>query len=91
MYMEFAEDQARRRKTMTMADWAGRLDAFLSFIEREVLTHAGKLRAEVAEKLVLERYETYTLQRRQEAARIADDEDLKTLSELQQRLPQKNC
>ena len=87
MYLEFAEDQARRRKTMSMADWAGRLDAFLSFNEREVLTHAGKLRAEVAEKLVLERYETYTLQRRQEAARIADDEDLKTLSAVQKRLP----
>ena len=53
MYLEFAEDQARRRKTMTMADWADRLDAFLNFNERDVLTHAGKLRAEVAEKLCL--------------------------------------
>ncbi|UCV29475.1 virulence RhuM family protein [Ferribacterium limneticum] len=85
MYLEFAEDQARRRKSMTMADWAGRLDAFLDFNEREVLTHAGKLSAEVAEKLALERYETFATGRRQEAVRLADTNDLQTLEALQKR------
>lgn len=83
MYLEFAEDQARRRKSMTMADWASRLDAFLSFNDREVLAHAGKLRAEVAEKLALERYDTFDAARRQEAAHQADSEDLKMLEGLQ--------
>ena len=87
MYLEFAEDQARRRKSMTMADWANRLDAFLSFNEREVLTHAGKLRAEVAEKLALERYEAFDTGRRQEAARTADVDDLQTLAALQMQDP----
>lgn len=85
MYLEFAEDQARRRKTMTMAEWAGRLDAFLDFNEREVLTHAGKLRAEVAEKLALERYETFATGHRQEAVRLADTDDLQTLEALEKR------
>lgn len=83
MYLEFAEDQARRRKSMTMADWASRLDAFLSFNDREVLAHAGKLRAEVAEKLALERYDTFDAARRQEAAHQADNEDMKMLEGLQ--------
>lgn len=83
MYLEFAEDQARRRKSMTMADWASRLDAFLSFNDREVLAHAGKLRAEVAEKLALERYDTFDAARRQEAAHQADNEDLEILEGLQ--------
>ena len=83
MYLEFAEDQARRRKSMTMADWASRLDAFLSFNEREVLTHAGKLRAEIAEKLAQERYETFAAGRRQEALGLADADDLQTLEALQ--------
>lgn len=87
MYLEFAEDQARRRKTMRMADWAGRLDAFLSFNERDVLTHAGKLRAEVAEKLALERYETFDAERRQRAAQLADAADLAEIELLQKTLP----
>lgn len=87
MYLEFAEDQARRRKTMSMADWAGRLDAFLSFNEREVLSHAGKLRAEVAEKLALKRYEDFDTERRREAARLADADDLQVLEALQMRTP----
>lgn len=83
MYLEFAEDQARRRKSMTMADWAGRLDAFLNFNEREVLTHAGKLRAEVAEKLAQERYETFAARNRLAAAHLADADDIQTLEALQ--------
>lgn len=87
MYLEFAEDQARRRKSMTMADWANRLDAFLSFNEREVLGHAGKLRAEVAEKLALERYEVFDTRRRQTMNRIEDKDDLAALEALRKALP----
>jgi len=82
MYLEFAEDQARRRKTMTMADWAGRLDDFLSFNERDVLSHAGKLRAEVAEKLALTRYGEFDTRRRQAERLAADDQDLRALEEI---------
>ena len=41
MYLDFAEDQARRKKPMHMAEWVQRLDAFLQFNERNILTHAG--------------------------------------------------
>ncbi len=43
MYLDFAEDQARRRKTMAMADWVQKLDSFLEFNERNVLQHAGTI------------------------------------------------
>jgi len=43
MYLDYAEDQARRRRPMTMADWVAKLDAFLQFNERDILTHAGKV------------------------------------------------
>jgi hypothetical protein len=42
MWLDFAEDQATRRKEIFLKDWAERLDAFLSFNERQVLTGAGK-------------------------------------------------
>ena len=57
-------------RTLTLRDWEDKLDAFLQFNEREVLTHAGKLRADVAEKLALERYERFDAARR-EAERLA--------------------
>ena len=37
MWLDFAEDQARRRKEVFLKDWAEKLDAFLTFNERDVL------------------------------------------------------
>jgi hypothetical protein len=79
MYLDFAEDQAKRRKQMSMQDWSERLDAFLSFNERDVLTHAGHLQAAVAEKLALGRYEEFDTQRREAERLAADREDLAEL------------
>jgi hypothetical protein len=86
MYLDYAEDQALRRRTLTMRDWEGKLDAFLQFNEREVLTHAGKLRADVAEKLALERYECFDAARREAARLAADAEDLATLERTERQL-----
>jgi hypothetical protein len=86
MYLDYAEDQARRRRTMTMREWEEKLDAFLQFNEREVLTHAGKLRADVAERLVLERYETFDTARRESARLAADAEDMAVLEQVERQL-----
>ena len=43
MYLDYAEDQARRRKLLYMRDWREKLDAFLQFNERDILTNAGKI------------------------------------------------
>ena len=90
MYLDYAEDQAKRRKSMTMGDWADKLDAFLSFNEREVLTHAGKLRADVAEKLALERYETFDTARREAERLAADREDVAALELVEHTLESKS-
>lgn len=79
MYLDYAEDQAKRRKQMTMQEWSERLDAFLSFNERDVLTHAGTMQAAVAEKLALGRYEEFDTQRREAERVAADREDLAEL------------
>jgi hypothetical protein len=54
MYLDYAENQAARQIPMRMADWAGRLDAFLHFNEYEVLTNAGQVSADVARRLAEE-------------------------------------
>ena len=83
MYLDYAEDQARRRRPVTMAQWADKLDAFLTFNERDVLTHAGHLRMDVAQKLAAERFETFDANRRAVDAVAADADDIAQLEEME--------
>ena len=59
MYLDYAEMQANNRQLMTMQDWAGKLDAFLQFNEKDVLTNAGKVSAEIAKSFAEEEYEKF--------------------------------
>lgn len=83
MYLDYAEDQARRRQPITMSEWADKLDAFLSFNERDVLTHAGRLRMDVAQKLAVERFEAFDANRRAAEALAADEADIARLEEME--------
>lgn len=58
-YLEFAEMQALARKPMTMRDWIAKLDDFLRLGDRDVLTHAGHISAEVAKAKALAHYEQW--------------------------------
>ena len=76
MYLDYAEDQARRRKPMHMADWVEKLDAFLAFNEREILTHAGKISQTLAEERAHAEFDKYETQRRRiEASKPTSDFD----------------
>ncbi len=86
MYLDYAEDMARRRKTMTMREWEDKLDAFLQFNERDVLTHAGKISAQVAERLALERYAEFDARRREAERLAADAEDVRALEQIERQL-----
>jgi hypothetical protein len=88
MYLDYAENQAKHRKTVTMAEWEQKLDAFLAFNEKELLDHAGKISAQIAEKLALECYEEFDRKRRQEEKQIADVEDFALLEGLQEKVKQ---
>ncbi len=59
MYLDYAEDQAERGIPMTMKDWAGKLNAFLQFNEREVLENPGKVTHEVAKAFAESEFEKY--------------------------------
>jgi hypothetical protein len=76
MYLDFAEDQARRRKPMHMAEWVERLDAFLQFNERNVLKHAGAVSHELAGQHAHAAFEKHEAERRRlEAERPTSDFD----------------
>lgn len=86
MYLDYAERQARKRRTVTMAEWAEKLDTFLKQNEEDLLTHAGTIKAEVAKKIAEERYESFDKKRKITAAKKADEDDLKELEEMEKRL-----
>lgn len=57
MYLDYAENQAKRQIAMKMQDWVDKLDAFLNFNDYQILKDAGKMSAEVAKKLAEKEYE----------------------------------
>lgn len=64
MWLDFAEDQARRRKEIFLKDWTEKLDAFLSFNERNVLTGAGRVSKKQADAHAESEYEQFAIRRR---------------------------
>ncbi len=59
LYLDYAENQARKGFVMYMEDWVKKLDAFLQFNEEAILKHQGKVTHEVAIKLAEQEYEKY--------------------------------
>lgn len=58
-YLDLAENRARRHIPMTMEDWAKRLDIFLMADDRQILTGAGKISAQIAKSHALSEFEKY--------------------------------
>lgn len=58
-YLDIAEINAMQRKPMYMKDWIEILDGFIKMSRQDVLTHAGKISAELAQKKALQEYEAY--------------------------------
>jgi hypothetical protein len=63
MYLDYAEDQAQRHQLMHMSEWAAKLDSFLQFNERNVLTHAGTISHELAEEHALAQFTQFEQRR----------------------------
>jgi hypothetical protein len=82
MYLDYAEDQARRRQVVTMAEWSDKLDAFLQFTGRDLLTHAGVVKAAVAKHLAETRFDEFDAHRRRIEAVEADAADFAAIEKL---------
>lgn len=72
VYLDFAQLQATNGRAMKMAEWITKLDEFLRLSEKEILTHAGKISAEIAENVAKDEYEKY---RADQSNKIASDFD----------------
>lgn len=64
MWLDFAEDQARRRKQVFLRDWEAKLNEFLRFNERNVLPDKGRISKVQADAKAEAEYEAFAAQRR---------------------------
>lgn len=77
MYLDWAENFARRQKVLTMKDWAEKLDGFLEFNAYDVLENYGRVRRDVAERHAVCEYEKFRVvqdrQYKSDFDRVVDD------------------
>ncbi|NOY89912.1 MAG: virulence RhuM family protein [Deltaproteobacteria bacterium] len=60
-YLDVAEDMALRKIPLTMQDWETRLNRFIAATDREVLSDAGKVTAEIAKAHAESEFEKYRI------------------------------
>jgi len=65
MYLDYAENQARKNTIMYMKDWVQKLDAFLQFNDEAILKDKGAISHEVAKSLAESTFEKYNTQQLQ--------------------------
>lgn len=78
MWLDFAEDQARRRQQVFLRDWQEKLDQFLQFNDRDVLQGAGKISKKLADDKAQAEYVKFGEQQR----RLKEAEGEKNINEL---------
>jgi hypothetical protein len=87
MWLDFAEDQARRRKQVFLKDWETKLNEFLRFNERAVLRDKGKVSKGDADARAETEYEEFAARRRTMLEAEAERAGQKALEEAAKRLP----
>ncbi len=82
MYLDYAEDQSKRKIPMTMEDWVKKLDAFLQFNNRETLKNPGRISAEIAKSFSESEWEKFRIT--QDKLYVSDfDKEVKDILENQ--------
>ncbi len=61
MYLDYAETQTERNIPMSMEDWSEKLNVFLQFNEKDILTSAGKVSHEIAKTFAESEFEKYRI------------------------------
>jgi hypothetical protein len=81
MWLDFAEDQARRRKQVFLRDWETKLNEFLVFNERAVLPNAGSISKNDADGRAEAEYEQFAARQRALLEAEGERTNLKSLED----------
>jgi hypothetical protein len=90
MFLDHAEDQTRRRKSIHMAEWPKKLDAFLAFNERRLLPGQGRWRREDADAHAGGQYDLFAARRREALEADGESEAMTALEAAARRLPKRS-
>lgn len=86
IFLEQAELRVKQQKDLTLEFWRNNVDRLLAFNDQPILQGAGSVSRENMEKVAHQRYEAFDQKRRTEEARLADEEDLKELEQLEEKV-----
>jgi hypothetical protein len=89
MLLDYAEDQAKRRKQVFLNDWQIKLNEFLRFNERGVLPDAAKVSRESADEKSQHEYELFSARRRATIETQAEQELMRDLENTAKSLPKR--
>ncbi|MCZ8010445.1 MAG: virulence RhuM family protein [Pseudomonadota bacterium] len=89
MFLDFAEDQASRRKQIFLRDWEQKLDDFLRFNERAVLTDGGTVSRVEADQRAAAAYDVFDARRRAELEAAAERDTMAELERTAKALPKR--
>ena len=89
MFLDFAEDQARRRKQIFLQNWVTRLHDFLDLNERAILPDSGKVSREEAHQRAEAEYERFAARRRAELEAQGETDLLGLLDAEMKKLPKR--
>lgn len=90
MFLDYAEDQASRRKQVFLKDWKERLDSFLRFNERDVLPHSGAISRKMADQKAHQEYELFAEKRRAFLEAQGEQELSQSIESAMKRFPRKS-
>lgn len=85
MWLDFAFDQAKRRKQIFLQDWQTKLDDFLEFNARRVLTDAGKKTKKAADEAAKKQYDQFAERRRLKLEEQGAAQSIKALESLSEK------
>lgn len=83
MFLDYAENQAQRRRQLSMSDWKEKVDGFLNFNDYEILKGKGAISRKQANEIAKKRYLEFDEARNKQEALEADAEDLKELEAIE--------
>ena len=83
MFLDYAENQAQRRRQLSMSDWKEKVDGFLNFNDYEILKGKGAISRKQANEIAKKRYLEFDEVRKKQEALEADAEDLKELEAIE--------
>lgn len=83
MFLDYAEDRARRRVQTRMVDWVAQTDRFLDFHERALLDHPGTVSHDKMTRIVHDQFDAFDAERRSLEAAAADQEAAEELAAIE--------